>query len=69
MAGTSRNLDRELLTGRVTTMEPLRSGYEAVIARGVDVIETDIPRELGPLLFGGKSATGAKAKFFRSVKP
>jgi glycerophosphoryl diester phosphodiesterase len=44
MAGTSRNLDRQFLSGRVTSLEPLRADYRAVLARGVDVIETDIPR-------------------------
>ena len=64
MAGTSRNIDRELLTARVSTMEPLRPAYRAVLDRGVDIIETDIPRDLAPLLFAGEP-TGAKARFFR----
>lgn len=69
MAGTSRNLDRQLLTGRVTSMEPLRAEYRAVLERGVDVIETDIPRDLAPMLYGDKPVTGAKAKFFRIGTP
>jgi glycerophosphoryl diester phosphodiesterase len=64
MAGTSRNIDREFLSG-VRSMEPLRPEYRAVLERGVDIIETDIPRELGPLLFGGHRVKGASAKFFR----
>jgi glycerophosphoryl diester phosphodiesterase len=69
MAGTSRNLDREFLSGRVTQMEALRAGYTAVLAAGVNVIETDIPRELAPMLFGAAPAGGAKAKFFRRAAP
>ena len=65
MAGTSRNHDRELLSGRVKTLDPLGPGYRAVLDRGVDVIETDVPRELSPLLYGGRPPSGAKAKFFR----
>lgn len=65
MAGTSRNLDREFLSGRVPTMEPLRPGYRAVLDLGVDVIETDIPRELGPLLFSDRQVPESKTRFFR----
>jgi glycerophosphoryl diester phosphodiesterase len=66
MAGTSRNIDRQFLSGRVTAMESLRSEYRSVLDRGVTVIETDIPREVGPLLFGAATAQGAKARFFRA---
>jgi hypothetical protein len=69
MAGTSRNIDRQLLGGRVATAEPLRAEYQAVLARGVDVIETDIPREVAPLLFGPQPGKGAKARFFRLGQP
>lgn len=65
MAGTSRNVDRAFLTGKVPTVEPLRPEYRAVLAGGVDVIETDIPREIGPLLFGGTPVPPGKAKFLR----
>lgn len=65
MAGTSRNVDRSFLGGRVPTVEPLRPEYRAVLAAGVDVIETDIPREIGPLLFGGATLPAGKARFLR----
>jgi glycerophosphoryl diester phosphodiesterase len=65
MAGTSRNIDRQFLSGSVTSMDPLRPEYRAVLDRGVDVIETDIPRELGRLLFADRPPTAAKAQFFR----
>ena len=68
MAGTSRNIDREFLTGRVSTMEPLREKYRAVLATGVDVIETDTPRELGPMLFAGQPPAGANARFFHAPR-
>lgn len=70
IAGTSRNLDLEFLRGRVPTLEPLRADYLAVLARGVDVIETDIPRELAPLLHGTPPiASSATARFFRISPP
>ncbi len=65
MAGSSRNIDRELLTGRVSTAEPLREKYRALLERGVDVIETDLPRAVAPVLHGAKPPSGPKAKFFR----
>ena len=65
MAGSSRNIDRELLSGRVPTAEPLREKYRELLARGVDVIETDIPRDVAPVLHRGRPPTGAKAKFFK----
>lgn len=65
MAGTSRNIDRKFLGGQVDTMQPLRKDYTAIIDSGADIMETDIPRDLGPMMFGPKLPTGAKAKFFR----
>jgi glycerophosphoryl diester phosphodiesterase len=68
MAGSSRNIDRRFLDRRVTGMEALRPEYQAMLGLGVDVIETDIPRELGPLLYGGQPVSSSKAKFFRAGK-
>jgi glycerophosphoryl diester phosphodiesterase len=69
MAGTSRNLDRDLLAGRASTIEPQLPGYRALLASGVDVIETDVPRELSPALFAGRPPSGTKARFFRLTAP
>lgn len=69
MAGTSRNIDREFISGRATSMDPLKPAYVALLERGADVIETDIPREVGPLLFGRGPASGTKAKYFRIETP
>jgi glycerophosphoryl diester phosphodiesterase len=70
MAGTSRNLDLEFLRGRVATLEPLQAGYRAVLERGVDVIETDIPRELSPWLNASPPPAGSvKARFFKLGQP
>ena len=69
MAGSSRNIDRRFLDGKVADMAVLLPDYQALLGCGVDVIETDIPREVGPILYGGKAVTGAKAKFFRGGQP
>jgi hypothetical protein len=52
MVGSSRNLDRQLITRQVADLKPLESGYRAFLDRGADLIETDIPTHLGPLLYG-----------------
>lgn len=65
MAGTSRNLDRELVNADVNEARSIEERYRALLGRGVDVIETDLPREVGKLLYGDgisrKSACGSKA--------
>jgi glycerophosphoryl diester phosphodiesterase len=65
MAGSSRNIDRRFLEGRAPRMESLEPDYRALLKMGVDVIETDIPRQVGPLLYAGQSVPASKAKYFR----
>jgi glycerophosphoryl diester phosphodiesterase len=52
MIGTSRNLDRQVITGKVAEIQELEPGYREFLARGADVIETDIPVLLAPMLYG-----------------
>jgi glycerophosphoryl diester phosphodiesterase len=52
MIGTSRNLDRKVLTGDVTDIRILEPDYRTFLRRGADMIETDIPVALGKLLEG-----------------
>jgi glycerophosphoryl diester phosphodiesterase len=47
----------------------LNHHYRAILRLGVDIIETDIPRELGPLLYGGQPVPASKAGFFRAGRP
>lgn len=56
MIGTSRNLDRQVIEKKVASIQALEPGYRAFLARGADLIETDIPVLLGPLLFRGTPA-------------
>lgn len=56
MIGTSRNLDRKVITGQVTDLKRLEPDYRAFLRRGVDLIETDIPAILGPMLLGASPA-------------
>jgi hypothetical protein len=64
MIGTSRNLDRQVLTGKVADIKQLEPDYRAFLGRGADVIETDIPALLGPLLYGAVQPPPAKSKYF-----
>lgn len=61
LVGTSRNLDREVLSARVPVIQQLEAGYRALLDRGADIIETDIPADLGQLLYG--SSTGPVAQW------
>jgi glycerophosphoryl diester phosphodiesterase len=64
MIGTSRNLDKQLLSGQVTDIKQLEPGYRAFLKRGADIIETDIPVPLGPMLYGTGAVPKGKEKFF-----
>lgn len=48
--GTSRNIDKKFTEGEVSQMEDLRDDYNALFRKGVDIIETDIPVSLSPIL-------------------
>ncbi|MCU0878329.1 MAG: hypothetical protein MUF06_11145, partial [Pirellulaceae bacterium] len=67
LIGTSRNLDRQVITGETTEIQELKPAYRAFLDRGADIIETDIPTQLGPLLYKEAVVPAAKKQFF-SVK-
>lgn len=66
MIGTSRNLDRKFITRQVHDIKLLETDYRAFLQRGADLIETDIPRELGPMLFGSTPVPLAKKDYFHA---
>jgi glycerophosphoryl diester phosphodiesterase len=66
MIGTSRNLDRQIITGQTADIKQLEDGYRKFLGRGADLIETDIAAQLGPLLYGSTSPPLLKAKYFRA---
>lgn len=63
MIGTSRNLDRQFLTGQVD-LQRLEPGYRDFLRRGADIIETDIPIELGRLLYASSPPPSSKKDLF-----
>ena len=65
MAGTSRNLDREFIINRASGAMPVEQNYRALLERGVDVIEADLPIEVGKLLYGESAIPASKSQFFQ----
>lgn len=63
MVGTSRNLDKRFTNGDIDKMDQLESEYRALLDRGVDLIETDIPVDLGRLLNHDMKIPGSLRKF------
>ncbi len=66
LIGTSRNLDRKVLTGQVADIGALEADYRAFLQRGADLIETDIPTLLGPLLYSKTTLPAAKAPYLHA---
>lgn len=65
MIGTSRNLDRKVIQGEVADIRQLEPAYAAFLKRGADIIETDIPLLLGPML---QAPTAAEKKPFFELR-
>ena len=66
MVGSSRNLDRRIITGQVTDINLLAQDYRAFLQRGADLIETDIPSQLGPLLYEPSTVPSSRKQYFRT---
>jgi glycerophosphoryl diester phosphodiesterase len=66
MIGTSRNLDRQFITRQITDLKPLEPQYRAFLARGADIIETDIPAPLGQMLYRETAVPAAVRKYFHA---
>jgi glycerophosphoryl diester phosphodiesterase len=64
LVGSSRNLDRQFTSGQAADIKLLEPGYRAFLKLGADLIETDIPSEIGPLLFGSSPIPPSKRKYF-----
>ncbi len=68
MIGTSRNLDRQYITGAVKDIRVLEKDYRAFLERGADLIETDIPAQLGPLLYAATPVPASKKAVFHAAE-
>jgi len=67
IVGTSRNLDREFILNGLSSTMPVEEHYRSLLQRGADVIETDLPREVGKLLYGESAIPASKSKFFQRL--
>lgn len=66
IVGSSRNLDRQVLKRQVGDIKELEPAYRAFLQRGADLIETDIPALLGPLLHRTTPIPPALQKYFHA---
>jgi glycerophosphoryl diester phosphodiesterase len=64
MAGTSRNLDRQLRMVRDEDVDALEREYRSRLDFGIDLIETDLPVQVGALLYEPPEIPTSKARFF-----
>lgn len=65
IVGSSRHLDRRFLSGEATELGTLEPGYRTLFQQGADLIETDIPAQLGSLLFRATRPPLSKERYFR----
>ena len=64
MVGTSRNLDRQFIAKHASGAGATEKRYRDLLQFGADVIETDIPGEVGKLLYGESVIAAGKSEFF-----
>ena len=64
MAGTSRNLDRQLRVTSDEDRDDLQRDYQARLDFGVDLIETDLPIQVGALRHDPPKIPASKSRFF-----
>ena len=67
MVGTSRNLDREYILNPASGAVSVEQQYRALLQWGADVIETDLPREVGKLLYSESAIPASKSQFFQGL--
>ncbi len=65
LAGTSRNLDRTLAFSNEPERMSRELEYRKLLECGVDLIETDLPVDVGRMLYDGVTPPASKASYFR----
>ncbi|NNJ24284.1 glycerophosphodiester phosphodiesterase family protein [Alienimonas chondri] len=68
MAGTSRHLDRELVDAEPADMPELRRRYLDLLDGGVDLLETDRPLEVGPIVSANADPTERQHRFLQAPR-
>jgi len=65
IVGTSKNLDRDLVNNRTEGVRAVEQGYRDLLEYGADMIETDLPIEVGKLLYGEAAIPGSKSRYLK----
>lgn len=65
--GTSRNLDIDLIRNEFSNIDEMINSYKVLLRNGVDILETDIPVELGKVLFDDVAIHPTKRKYFKKT--
>lgn len=65
MAGSSRNVDLKFLRNQTTDFSTLKNEYLDFFTKGIDLIETDVPVYLGPLINPSIQPENPVKKYFR----
>jgi glycerophosphoryl diester phosphodiesterase len=68
IVGTSRNLDRDFINNRAKGTKAVEQGYRDLLEYGADMIETDLPREVGKLLYGEAAIPASKSKLLKKSR-
>jgi len=63
--GTSRNLDLEVISGRVPDIRHVEKDYNDFYRKGADILETDIPVEVCKVVARRMSSPTYRAKFLK----
>jgi len=63
--GTSRNLDRQIITNKVNDPSELKSAYNSFYKAGVDILETDIPVPVSKIVADRLSSKTWQSKYLK----
>lgn len=68
ITGTSRNIDREFIEGKVANIEQLKDSYDAIFKTGIDIIESDIPVPVSKVFDHGNTIDPSVQEYFIKIR-
>jgi glycerophosphoryl diester phosphodiesterase len=66
--GSSRTIDKDYTTGKITSNDLLNEKYRQLITSGADIIEADLGIEAGRAIEKMQNVKSSKRKYFKVVK-
>jgi glycerophosphoryl diester phosphodiesterase len=66
--GSSRTIDRDYTTGKISNIDTLNGKYRQLIRDGADIIEADLGVEAGYAIEKMQDGKSSKRKYFKVVK-